>query len=39
MMADRWHEAGLVRVVRAEPESTRAGKILSLHQRPKEETQ
>jgi len=31
MMANRWREAGVVRVKRGEAQVTRAGKILSLH--------
>lgn len=31
MMADRWRTADIVRVVRADPKSTSAGKILALH--------
>lgn len=31
MMAGRWRDAGIIRVVHAEPRSTRAGKILALH--------
>lgn len=39
MMADRWREAGTLRVVRAEPHSTAAGKILPLHILREAETQ
>ncbi len=34
MMANRWREAGIVRVKRGEAQATRAGKILSLHLQP-----
>lgn len=32
LMAEEWREAGLVRLVRRPPQTTRAGKILHLHQ-------